>query len=114
MAKLIDAWPPPPEPLKAGINVQGVNENRSNRDAINMVYRSLQQDHEQADIANIIQQLHEVIDEAIETRQGRSGKNPDPYDISRIDFDLLRRKFERSPRKKTTVQNLRQALEDRL
>ena len=33
---------------------------------------------------------------------------------SRIDFDLLKREFKRSPKKKTTVQNLRQALEQRL
>ena len=100
--------------FKACINVQGVNEHRSNRDAINVVYNSLQQDREQADIADIIQQLHEVIDEAIETRQDQSGEGPGPYDISRIDFDLLKREFERSPRKKTTVQNLRQALAYRL
>lgn len=78
------------------------------------MYRSLQQDREQADIADIIQQLHEVIDEAIETRQGQSGKDPEPYDISRIDFDRLKQEFECSPRKKTTAQNLRQALEQRL
>ena len=100
--------------FKACINAQGVNEHRSDRDAINIVYSSLQQDREQADIADIIQQLHKVIDEAIETRQDQSGKDPEPYDISRIDFDLLKREFERSPRKKTTVQNLRQALEGRL
>ena len=36
------------------------------------------------------------------------------YDISKIDFDRLRKEFERSPKKNTTVQNLRQAVEQRL
>jgi type I restriction enzyme, R subunit len=36
------------------------------------------------------------------------------YDISAIDFDRLRREFEKSPRKKTEVQNLRNAIEKRL
>lgn len=36
------------------------------------------------------------------------------YDISSIDFDLLRREFERSPAKKTTVQNLKQVIENKL
>jgi len=34
--------------------------------------------------------------------------------ISKIDFDRLRREFERSPSKHTTVQNLKQAIETRL
>jgi type I restriction enzyme R subunit len=40
---------------------------RADRDAINIVYKSLQQDREQADISDVIRQLHEVIDGAIET-----------------------------------------------
>ncbi|MES9880321.1 MAG: type I restriction endonuclease subunit R [Sedimenticola sp.] len=51
--------------FKACINLQGVNAYRSDRDAINIVYKSLQQDREQADITAIIRQLHEVVNEAI-------------------------------------------------
>jgi type I restriction enzyme R subunit len=36
------------------------------------------------------------------------------YDISKIDFDRLRQEFERTPAKKTTVQNLRFVIEQRL
>ena len=36
------------------------------------------------------------------------------FDISKIDFERLRKEFERNPRKNTTVQNLRQAVEQRL
>ncbi len=36
------------------------------------------------------------------------------YDISQIDFDRLKQEFERSPKKRTTVQDLRQAVETRL
>jgi type I restriction enzyme R subunit len=100
--------------FKACINVQGVNSHRADRDAINIVYKSLQQDREQADITDIIRQLHHVVDEAIETQPDRVGKESEPYDISRIDFDKLKQEFERSPRKNTTVQNLRQAVDQRL
>jgi type I restriction enzyme R subunit len=100
--------------FKACINVQGVNEHRSDRDAINIVYKSLQQDREQADIIDIIRQLHAVVDEAIEVQSDHLGEDNEPYDISKIDFDRLRKEFERSPRKNTTVQNLRQAVEQRL
>jgi len=100
--------------FKACINVQGVNSYRSDRDAINIIYKSLQQDREQADITDIIRQLHNVVDEAIEVQPNWQGEEPASYDISKIDFDRLRKEFERSPRKNTTVQNLRQAVEQRL
>ena len=99
---------------KACINVSGINAHRADRDAINIVYKSLQQDREQADISDIIRQLHKVVDEAIEVQPNYIGDGSAPYDISKIDFDRLRKEFERSPVKNTTVQNLRQVVEQRL
>ena len=100
--------------FKACINVQGVNAYRADRDAINIVYKSLQQDREQADITDIIRQLHQVVDKAITTTAERVVEGGIPYDISKIDFDRLKQEFERSPIKNTIVQNLRQAVEQRL
>ncbi|NOQ32651.1 MAG: HsdR family type I site-specific deoxyribonuclease [Methanosarcinales archaeon] len=100
--------------FKACINVRGVNAYRDDRDAINIVYKSLQQDREQADITDIIQQLHQVVDEAIETTADGVTDKHVPYDISKIDFDRLKREFEQSPRKNTTVQSLRHVVEQRL
>ncbi|MEW8394303.1 MAG: type I restriction endonuclease subunit R [Candidatus Thiodiazotropha sp.] len=100
--------------FKACINVQGVNLHRADYDAINVVYKSLQQDREQADISDIIRQLHQVVDAAVEVRDQDDNADNGVYDISKIDFDRLRREFERSTGKRTTVQNLKQAIEARL
>ena len=100
--------------FKACINVQGINAYRPDRDAINIVYKSLQKDREQVDITDIIRQLHQVVNEAIETTADRVVEEQIPYDISKIDFDRLKQEFERSPIKNTTVQNLKQAVEQRL
>jgi len=101
--------------FKACINIEGINDYRDDYDAINIVYKSLQQDREQADIADIIRKLHQVVDEAIETQTGLAvAEDSQPYDISKIDFDRLRREFERSPAKRTTVQNLKTVIEQRL
>ena len=100
--------------FRACINCEGIHAHRPDRDAINIVYKSLQQDREQADISDIIQQLHEVVDEAITTRPDKIGEESEPYDISQIDFDRLKQEFEQSPKKNTTVQNLRQAIESRV
>ncbi|MEJ2652660.1 MAG: HsdR family type I site-specific deoxyribonuclease, partial [Gammaproteobacteria bacterium] len=100
--------------FKACINVPGVNIHRPDRDAVNIVYKSLQQDREQADIADIIRQLHLVVNDAIDVRPGGQDYPSSTYDISKIDFDRLRKEFERSPTKNTLAQNLRQAVEERL
>ena len=99
--------------FKACINIKGVNAHRAEYDAINIVYKSLQKDRDKADITDIIRQLHQVVDEAIETKPAaaRAEDRQQPFDISKIDFDRLRKEFERSKAKRTTVQNLKQAIE---
>jgi type I restriction enzyme R subunit len=101
--------------FKACITIEGVNAYRDDVNAINIVYKSLQQDREKADITDIIHQLHSIVDEAIDTQTPPVVvEEKAPYDISKIDFDRLRREFERSPAKRTTVQNLKNAIEQRL
>lgn len=100
--------------FKACLNIRGINEHRKEYDAVNIIYKSLQQDREQADITDIMRQLHQVIDEAIETTTDGEVDDRPPFDISEIDFERLRKEFERSPVKRTTVQNLKQAIEQRL
>jgi type I restriction enzyme R subunit len=101
--------------FKACINVKGVNAHRGEYDAINVVYKSLQKDRDGADITDIIRQLQQVVDEVIKVQPNRvAAAKQVPYDISKIDFDRLRREFERSPAKRTTVQNLKQAIDQKL
>lgn len=100
--------------FKACLTTQGVNDYRFDVDAINIIYKSLQADRETADISDIIRQLHSVVDEVIATETPQFEQQRAPYDISQIDFDLLRREFERTPAKRTTVQNLKQVIENRL
>ena len=100
--------------FKACINVRGVNTHRANRDAINIVYKSLQQDREKADITDIIRELHKVVDETIETQTGKIADDSTPYDISKINFERLKKEFERSKKKNTTVQTLKNLVEKRL
>lgn len=100
--------------FKACINVKGVNAHRAEHGAINIIYKSLQEDREKADITDIISQLHREVGEAIYIQQERGGEDTKPYDISKIDFERLRNKVERYPARRTTVQNLKQAIEPRL
>ncbi|MCB1023815.1 MAG: type I restriction endonuclease subunit R, partial [Acidobacteria bacterium] len=99
--------------FKASINTEGVNTYRKDRDAINIVYKSLESDKEQADISSIMRELHAIVDGAITTDADISEETR-VYDISKIDFELLRKEFEKSPKKNTTVQNLKSIVESRL
>jgi type I restriction enzyme R subunit len=100
--------------FKACITVDGVNAHRKDYEAINTVYKSLQEDREQADITEIIRELHKIADESIQPQPSPIEEEPVLYDISKIDFERLRKEFERSPAQRTTVQNLKTVIEKRL
>jgi type I restriction enzyme R subunit len=100
--------------FKACINIKDVNEHRVAYQAVNIVYKSLQQDRDQTDITDIIRGLHRIVDGAIDTRFNGEEDDGSPYDISQIDFERLRQEFARSPVKRTNIQNLKLAIENRL
>lgn len=101
--------------FKTCINIKEVNRYREEYNAINVIYKSLQDDREKADITFIIRKLHGIVDEAIETKKDRAGETSQKlWDISNIDFERLRMEFEHSKTKHTTVQNLKQVIEDKL
>ena len=101
--------------FKACLNAKGVNTRRADRDAIDIVYKSLQQDREQADISHIIRELHGVVDEAIEVREPNDRvREAGVYDISAIDFERLKKEFERHKQQRTLVQELSQVVEQKL
>ena len=100
--------------FKACINVQGVNNYKVDRDAINVMYKSLQQDREHADVSDIIRKFHEVVDEAIAVQPTGVVDPRGSYDVSRIDFDRLKQEFARSSAKRTTVQALKDVVEKKV
>ena len=100
--------------FKACINAAGIHAFRCDYEAINIVYKSLQKDRDVSDISAIMGQLRQVVDLAIETQSICTKEDSPVYDISRIDFDRLRQEFARTPARRTTVQNLKTAIERRL
>jgi type I restriction enzyme R subunit len=98
--------------FKACITIPGVNAYRQARDAINIIYQSLQTDTQRADISAILRELHLMVDQAIDTSRVRETSSI--YDISQIDFELLRREFAASKQPRTTVQSLKSAIEQQL
>lgn len=63
--------------------------------------------------SDIMVQLQQIIDEHIDVRMGEN-KGDRRFDISRINFELLRREFEKIKQKNLFVGDLRKAIEKRL
>ncbi len=100
--------------FKACINAPDVNDHRMDRDAIDIIYKSLQRDREQADISDILRTLSEVASEAIAVQSDTAVDRP-LYDISRIDFERLKQEFKRrTVHQRTDVQRLKSSVEEKL
>ena len=100
--------------FKACVNFRAVNAYRQRYAAIKVIYNSLEEDIQKADISEIMRALQAVVDDSIETVSSSVRQERMPYNIGNIDFDRLRREFERSPRKNTTVQSLKDAVKRKL
>ena len=101
--------------FKACLNMKEVYGYSRRHDAVSIIYRSLQQDRDNADISRIIRELHKVVGNAIDPQEAAEGAEyGGVYDISKIDFERLRQEFAKSPAKNTTVCALNDAIEKRL
>jgi len=101
--------------FKACLTFDGVNNFKAAYDAVNVIYKSLQEDREAADISRIMRDLHGIVADAVQpVHEGVCKEDRKPYDISKIDFERLRQEFTKSPRKNTTVQELKSVIEKKL
>ena len=101
--------------FKACLTVPGINDYRIAYGAINIIYKSLAEDREKADISQIIKELHRIVGENIEVNESNPlEESRKLYDISAIDFERLRQEFATCPQKNTLLQNLKVAIEKRL
>jgi type I restriction enzyme R subunit len=97
--------------------------------AVGIVYKALQEDVLDPDVAAIMARLQPVIDAAVAPatageiyaiesagRQVREAQDDaaGPYDISKIDFERLRREFAKRANKRTEVQTLKTAIDRRV
>ncbi|MDH0611949.1 MULTISPECIES: type I restriction endonuclease subunit R [unclassified Agrobacterium] len=97
---------------KSCLTFPEVQRHKPDFQAINYIYASLQEDKLAADTSAIIQKLNAIVGEAIDIRPDSADDKI--FDISKVNFELLRREFAKSERKASDVQDLRTVLEERL
>jgi type I restriction enzyme R subunit len=101
--------------FKACLTIRKVNEYRALHNAVDIIYKKLQEHREKANITGIIREMHQIVDEAIEPDMAATPDDKDKtYDISKINFDRLKEEFRKYSKKNTTMQNLKYQVEKRL
>ena len=85
------------------------------KDAIIAIYNELQKKRKHADNTDLMVQINAIINEQIHVEQPTEALTPSrQFDISRIDFDMLRREFARARKKNLILKDLEELVQERL
>lgn len=104
------------EKYKACLYHENIDKYTPEKNAIDIIYKKIQEVKLVDDITEVIRELHLVVDEAINTQQinEHSLDEYKKFDISNIDFDRLKEEFKKNSRKNTTVHDMQEQIEKRL
>jgi type I restriction enzyme, R subunit len=102
---------------KALMPNQAIYQYRDEKEAIDALYKAIQDNIDESDISGVMADVQKVVDKAIEVRNlalepvvGWGNK----VDISGLDFDLIEREFKKTIHKNTLVQDLKSMVENKL
>ena len=84
------------------------------KNAISAVYDQLQEKRVHADNSALMAQINEIVSGAVAVTKNTSDNDNKKFDISKIDFDRLRREFERVQNKNLLLKDLQSLVEQRL
>jgi type I restriction enzyme R subunit len=84
------------------------------KNAISAVYDQLQEKRVHADNSALMAQINEIVSNAVAVTKNTGDNDNKKFDISKIDFDRLRREFERVQNKNLLLKDLQVLVEQRL
>lgn len=84
------------------------------KNAISAIYDQLQEKRKHADNSALMAQISEIVSNHVCVTKVISPADGKKFDISRIDFDRLRKEFEKAPRKNLLMMDLQTLIEQRL
>ena len=84
------------------------------KNAISEIYELLQVKRRHSDNSALMAQVNEIVSEYIVVEQRQGNPEAKRFDISNIDFDRLRKEFERVKNKNLLINDLQQMVEERL
>src|SRR5258708_2475123 len=84
-------------------------------DNFEAIYKKLEERRDTADVTEVLKELHRIVNEAIRAAgPGEDHAEGLTVDLSRIDFERLRKEFETVPRKNAALQDIRVVVERKL
>ncbi len=89
-------------------------ETHSYKNAISEIYDQLQEKRKHADNSALMAHINEIVSSYVTVAQNEGTEESKKFDISRIDFDRLRKEFERVKNKNLLFKDLQQLVEERL
>ena len=89
-------------------------ETHSYKNAISEIYDQLQEKRKHADNSALMAHINEIVSSYVSVTQNEGTEESKKFDISRIDFDRLRKEFERVKNKNLLFKDLQQLVEERL
>ena len=90
-------------------------EERRQYDAIAAIHAQLQRKRKHVDTTDLMVEINGIINEYVQIEPAEEGITPSRrFDISGIDFDLLRREFARSQHKKLVIRDLDELIRQRI
>lgn len=90
------------------------DETHRYKNAISEVYDQLQEKRKHADNSALMAQINAIVSEYITVTKNTGEEESKKFDISNIDFDRLRREFEKAQNKNLLFKDLQQLVEERL
>lgn len=90
-------------------------EMKQHKDAIEAILKELQKKRKHADITDLSVAINKIVNDHLEVGiDSMKVAEPRRFDISGIDFDLLRREFARSREKNLLMKDLQELLQERI
>lgn len=92
-------------------------ETKQQKDALEAIYKELQKKRKHADITNLSVAINAIVDEHLELEPDNivaDSSSNRRFDISKIDFDLLRREFAKRREKNLIMKDIQDLLQERI
>ncbi len=90
------------------------HEMKQKKDALEHIYKELQKKRKHADITDLSVAINQIVNEHLEVAESGMVGESRRFDISGIDFDLLRREFARRTDRNLVLKDIQDLLQERL
>lgn len=89
-------------------------ETRRQKDAIVAIYDELQKKRKHADTTDLMVQINHIVNDYVTVTPNETSGPTKQFDISKIDFDLLRKEFEKAKAKHLVMKDLKDVIRQRI